>query len=53
MQIRTMTYADIPLGMKLSAQNGWNQLEADWRRQFDLEPAGGFVAELEIGRAHV
>ena len=47
MNIRTMTPADIPLGMKLSAQNGWNQLEADWRRQLDLEPAGCFLAERD------
>jgi GNAT superfamily N-acetyltransferase len=46
MHIRTMTSADIPLGMRLKAQNHWNQLEADWQRQLDLEPHGCFVAEL-------
>lgn len=47
MHIRRMTLADIPLGLKLSAQNRWNQREADWRRQLDLEPAGCFLAEHE------
>lgn len=46
MKIRTMTLADIPFGLSLSRQNQWNQLEADWRRQLDLEPEGCFVAEL-------
>jgi len=44
--IRRMTAADIPAGMRLKAQNGWNQLERDWQRQLDLEPEGCFVAEL-------
>jgi len=47
MLIRKMTSADIPLGMRLKAENGWNQLEADWRRQLDLEPDGGLVAEID------
>jgi GNAT superfamily N-acetyltransferase len=47
MLIRRMTHADIALGMRLKAQNGWNQLEADWRRQLELEPNGGFVAEVD------
>ena len=47
MNIRTMTAADIPIAMRLKAQNNWNQLEADWRRQLDLEPTGCFVAESE------
>ncbi len=54
MNIRTMTAVDIPFGLRLSAQNRWNQLEADWRRQLDLEPAGCFIAEhdgLPIGTA--
>jgi GNAT superfamily N-acetyltransferase len=44
-QIRTMTEADIPLGMALKLQNGWNQLEGDWRRLLAMEPDGCFVAE--------
>jgi GNAT superfamily N-acetyltransferase len=43
--LRTMTAADIPDGMRLKAQNGWNQLEGDWRRLLALEPDGCFVAE--------
>jgi GNAT superfamily N-acetyltransferase len=42
-----MTAADIPLGMRLKQQAGWNQLEADWRRCLDLEPAGCFMADLD------
>ena len=29
--IRPMTMADIPLGLKLARQAGWNQIETDWR----------------------
>jgi GNAT superfamily N-acetyltransferase len=43
--IRPFTVADIPFGMELKQQAGWNQVEADWRRFLDLEPASGFVAE--------
>jgi GNAT superfamily N-acetyltransferase len=39
-----MTAADVPFGLHLCAQNRWNQLEADWRRQLDLEPDGCFLA---------
>jgi GNAT superfamily N-acetyltransferase len=42
-----MSDADIPLGLRLSRQAGWNQLEADWRRMRDLEPEGGLVAEWD------
>jgi GNAT superfamily N-acetyltransferase len=42
-----MTSRHIEAGLRLSAQNGWNQLEADWRRQLDLEPGGCFVAEAD------
>ncbi|MBI1832525.1 MAG: GNAT family N-acetyltransferase [Planctomycetes bacterium] len=47
MNIRPFTVADIPFGLRLSAQNDWNQIEADWRRQLELEPTGGFVAERD------
>lgn len=43
--IRTMTIQDIPLGMRLKEQAGWNQTEADWRRFLALQPDGSFVAE--------
>ena len=45
MQIRLMTCDDLPLGLRLAAQAGWNQTEADWRRFLWLEPRGCFVAQ--------
>jgi GNAT superfamily N-acetyltransferase len=45
--LRRMTIGDLELGMKLSAQAGWNQTEADWRRFIELEPEGCFVGELD------
>ena len=45
--IRTMTAADVALGMRLKNRAGWNQTEADWRRFLALEPDGCFVAELD------
>jgi len=44
--LRKMTHEDIPYGMKLKSQAGWNQLEADWKMLLD---AGGenFVASLD------
>jgi GNAT superfamily N-acetyltransferase len=49
-EIRPMTEADLPEGMRLKSQNGWNQTEADWRRYLHLQPDGCFVAALG-GRA--
>lgn len=46
-QIRKMTAADVPLGMRLKHQAGFNQTEADWRRFLHVEPDGCFVAELD------
>jgi GNAT superfamily N-acetyltransferase len=46
-RIRPMTEGDVPLGMRLKAQAGWNQTEADWRRFLWLQPDGCFVAELD------
>ncbi len=43
--LRQMTADDVPLGMRLKNQAGWNQTEADWRRFLELEPEGCFVAE--------
>lgn len=43
-RIRPMTLDDIPLGLALSRQAGWNQSDADWRRAIELQPDGGFVA---------
>jgi GNAT superfamily N-acetyltransferase len=42
-----MTPADLPLGMRLKREAGWNQTEADWRRFLGLEPEGCFVAAWE------
>jgi GNAT superfamily N-acetyltransferase len=46
-QIRGMTAADVPLGMRLKAQAGWNQTEADWQRFLVMQPEGCFVAEVD------
>ena len=40
-----MTHDDLPLGLRLAAQAGWNQTEADWRRFLWLAPEGCFVAQ--------
>lgn len=45
-ELRVMTASDLPLGMRLKAQAGWNQTEADWLRFLALEPGGCFVGEL-------
>lgn len=42
-----MTIDDVPLGMRLKEQAGWNQVEADWRRFLALGSEGCFVAELD------
>ena len=47
LRIRGMTVADIPLGMRLKEQSGWNQVVGDWRRLLALQPDGCFVAELD------
>jgi len=46
-RLRTMTRRDVPLGIRLTRQAGWNQTEADWHRFLDLEPGGCFVALWE------
>jgi GNAT superfamily N-acetyltransferase len=45
--IRLMTAGDVPLGLRLCEQAGWNQMEADWQRCLELQPDGCFVAEYE------
>ena len=40
-----MTTDDLPLGMRLKAQAGWNQVSADWQRFLELEPDGCFVGQ--------
>ncbi len=50
--IRPMARADLPVGMRLKQQAGWNQTEADWLRQMALEPEGCFLAEVDgVARA--
>ena len=44
--MRVMTDADVPFGMKLKNITKWNQLPADWKRFIELEPEGLFVASL-------
>jgi ribosomal protein S18 acetylase RimI-like enzyme len=45
--IRPMTAADLPLGLRLSQEAGWNQISADWQRFLDLQPDGCFVAQWD------
>ncbi len=45
-EIRRMTIEDVQLGLTLTRQAGWNQIESDWLRFMKLEPTGCFVAEL-------
>lgn len=44
---RPMTAADIPFGMRLKTEAGWNQTEADWRRFLALSQGGTLVAERD------
>jgi GNAT superfamily N-acetyltransferase len=44
--IRPFLPDDLPLGLRLKSEAGWNQTEVDWQRAVALEPAGCFVAEL-------
>jgi len=44
MQMRPMTAADIPDGLRLCRASGWNQLESDWRMFLECNPAGCRVA---------
>jgi ribosomal protein S18 acetylase RimI-like enzyme len=46
-RIRPMMPADLPLGLRLCEEAGWNQIVADWRRLLDLQPDGCFVAEWD------
>jgi len=47
LSIRLMTADDLPFGMYLKDQAGWNQTAADWRRFLALEPTGCFLAEVD------
>jgi GNAT superfamily N-acetyltransferase len=46
-EIRQMRTGDLRLGLRLSRQAGWNQIESDWRRFMNMEPDGCFAAELD------
>jgi ribosomal protein S18 acetylase RimI-like enzyme len=46
LNIRPMQIRDIPAGMALKRQAGWNQTEADWLRFLSLNPQGCFVGHL-------
>ena len=46
-EIRPMAAADVPLGLRLCRQAGWNQIESDWRRFLSMQPQGCFVAEMD------
>lgn len=46
-EIRPMTTADVPEGMRLKSEAGWNQVPADWKRFLALDGDGCFVAESE------
>ena len=45
LRFRPMTAADVPLGMHLKGQAGWNQTEADWHRFLHLQGDGCLVVE--------
>lgn len=42
--IREMTGDDLDVGLRLGTLSGWNQVQSDWRRIFNYEPRGCFVA---------
>jgi GNAT superfamily N-acetyltransferase len=46
-RIRIMGMSDLPLGLRLKREAGWNQTEADWSRFLALQPEGCFVAESD------
>ncbi|OYW16752.1 MAG: hypothetical protein B7Z55_13930 [Planctomycetales bacterium 12-60-4] len=46
-RIRLFTVEDLPFGLHLSRQAGWNQTENDWRRFLALQPDGGALAECD------
>jgi GNAT superfamily N-acetyltransferase len=42
-----MSLADLPVGLRLKDQAGWNQMPADWQRVVEFEPEGCFLAEMD------
>jgi len=47
MRLRSMIEDDIPGGLRLSTQAGWNQTASDWRRFLERSPQGCFVMERD------
>jgi GNAT superfamily N-acetyltransferase len=47
MEMRAMTKADIPGGMRLKNLAGWNQTSADWERFLEADEKGCFVLEID------
>jgi hypothetical protein len=46
-ELRPMSLFDIPFGLALSTQAGWNQIEYDWRLLLSADANGGWVALYE------
>ena len=46
-EVRLLSAADIPAGMRLKEAAGWNQTAADWERVLALEPDGCFSIECD------
>jgi len=46
LSFRALCEEDLPFGMELKRQAGWNQLPQDWQRFLALEPGGCFVGLL-------
>ncbi len=44
-RLRTMTFEDIPVAIRLKDAAGWNQTAADWVRFISASPEGCFVME--------
>jgi GNAT superfamily N-acetyltransferase len=46
-EVRLLSVADIPAGMRLKEAAKWNQTTADWQRVLALEPYGCFAIECD------
>jgi GNAT superfamily N-acetyltransferase len=46
-ELRPMTFSDIPLGMRLKTIANWNQLETDWEFLVSAGKGGNFVASYK------
>ena len=43
-QVRPFRKSDLAVAWELSRAAGWNQTTEDWRRQYEMDPSGCFVA---------